>query len=118
MRSATRLRIGKDPAYLKWLHTLPCVTCWLMGSGEIQAFPGDGDTTATGQSSPTEAAHVGDRGLSQKASDRTAIPLCRECHREGPRAIHLLGKWFWGRHNLNRLKVIEHLNELYESERT
>lgn len=114
MRSATKRRVGKDPEYLAWMHTLPCVACWLCGSGEVQAFPGDGDTIATEQGTPTEAAHVGPRGLSQKAPDRTAIPLCVNCHREGPCAIHLLGKRFWKAHNINRDELIEHLNELYE----
>ena len=38
-----------------------------------------------------EAAHTGPHGLGAKASDTSAIPLCAEDHRTGPRSYHRLG---------------------------
>lgn len=87
MRSATRKKIGKDPAYLKWLHDQPCIVC------EIRKER---------QRSRTEAAHVGPRGLSQKCPDAEAIPLCRAHHEEQ----HRLGKRFWEAANIERFAVI------------
>jgi hypothetical protein len=93
---------GKDTApvksrtYLAWLHTLPCVV-----SGR----------------SPVEAAHVNfanqafgahGRGKGQKASDRWALPLHPEIHREQHRSNeqewwhsqginpHLIATILWG----------------------
>lgn len=115
MRSATKKKLGKDPAYLAWLHTLPCVICeglrlMLLDAG----FVGDMRTL---QSTKTEAAHVGERGLSQKCPDREAIPLCGFAHhREGPASAHKLGKSFWKYWKLDRGTVIEALNAKYDAE--
>jgi hypothetical protein len=38
-----------------------------------------------------EVAHTGPRGLSQKSSDTSAIPLCARHHRTGEDAYHKLG---------------------------
>lgn len=46
------------------------------------------------QTSPTEAAHMGPHGISQKACDLQAIPLCAEHHRIGPQSAHSLGRNF------------------------
>ncbi len=59
----------KDPSYLDWLHTLPCV---VTGSMPVEAahvsYP-DPDRGKTG------------RGKGSKESDRWALPLCPEEHR-------------------------------------
>lgn len=94
MRSATRKRIGKDSAYLEWLHTLGCVCC---GSKRV------------------EAAHVGDRGMSQKCPDKQAIPLCSAHHRTGPQAHHVLGKGFFEHWKIDRDSLILDLNRQYET---
>lgn len=65
------VRPVQDSAYLKFLRLLPCVCC--------------------GSARRIEAAHIGPRGLSQKTSDYTALPLCASCHREGPQALHRIG---------------------------
>src|SRR5574342_234692 len=52
---------GEDPDYLRQVRTLPC------------AAPGC--TTR-----PVQAHHAGARGLGQKASDDTCIPLCERHH--------------------------------------
>jgi hypothetical protein len=66
--------------------------------------------------SRTEAAHVGVRGLGQKSSDRSAIPLCAEHHRLGRDSHHRLGKRFWEHHGLDRDALIAELNRRYEEE--
>ena len=112
MRSATRLKIGKDPVYLKWLHTLPCVVCVALSGQDCEHR-----TTHIWQNTPTEAAHIGIRGLSQKCPDREAIPLCSTVHhREGPESAHKLGKAFWSHHGLDPKKLIADLNERFEAE--
>src|SRR5580693_2695159 len=63
MRSATRKKLGKNPAYLEWLHTLPCWICRVV----YDMLPGTGFALGPrkGQNESVEAAHVGERGLSQ-----------------------------------------------------
>lgn len=104
MRSATRKKIGKDPAYLDWIRSLACAVCFCYRSNRIRHT----------QSSITEAAHVGDRGLSQKCKDREAIPLCMEHHREGEFSAHRMGRRFWEHHGLDKNELIAALNAAYE----
>jgi len=53
---------SRDAQYLSWIRTLPCCMC--------------------GKNSPSEAHHSKTGGTGIKASDYTAIPLCREHHQE------------------------------------
>lgn len=103
MRSATRAKTGKDPAYLKWIREQPC------------AVPG------CAVASPTiyarEAAHVGMRGMSQKCADREAIPLCAWHHRLGPQSHHRAGKRFWSLHSIDREELIAYYNNRFEEEK-
>lgn len=62
----------------------------------------------------TEAAHVGQRGLSQKCSDRETIPLCAFHHRTGPESHHRLGKLFWKHHGLDRYELIRELQSQFD----
>ncbi len=55
---------GENPAYLRFVRTLPCRL--------HLNDPCDG---------PIEAHHAGERGLGQRAGDDTAIPLCLKHHR-------------------------------------
>ncbi len=107
----------RDPDYLMYITTFGCIVCHL--GVFVRSLDGafvNGD--ASGQVSPTEAAHVGVRGLSQKCSDREALPLCaQEHHRTGPESAHVLGKRFWIIHNLDRVALIAELNAMYERER-
>jgi hypothetical protein len=66
---------------------------------------------------PSEAAHVGDRGLSQKCPDRQAIPLCKWHHTEGPESHHRLGKQFWATWGIDRDALLAQLQERYEKEK-
>ena len=79
-RSATRRRIGKDPAYLEWIRTRLCLVC-MLETHQLNRFQ-----------MGTEAAHVGERGLSQKCPDREAIPLCAVHHRLDRFSAHRMGK--------------------------
>ncbi len=100
MRSATRSRAGKDREYLEWVHTLKCVVgfeCW----GKVQAH------------------HSGERGMSQRAPDRTALPLCELHHsRLSPVSIHTLGKPFWSKFGIDKQALIERLNKQFDERTT
>lgn len=73
----------RDPAYLKHLRGLRC--CWCQRPGRSQA-----------------AHQGGGRGMSVKAPDDMAIPLCAFCHRLThasftPRNVAALAERFWAR---------------------
>lgn len=87
-----RGRVISKP-YKAWIASLPCVVC--------------------GTRKDVEVAHVGARGMSQKCSDFETLPLCVAHHREGPEAHHVLGKKFWDHHQLDRDKLIQEHNELW-----
>jgi hypothetical protein len=95
-RHAPKRQPGDDVLYLIWLRSQTCIVC---ASGRY-----------------VEAAHVGPRGLGQKCPDRQAVPLCREHHRTGKTAHHVLGKAFWQYHGLSREEVIADLVRRYFSE--
>jgi hypothetical protein len=97
----------RDAKYLAWLHSQECAvpSCtsrnlhqWIAAGAWI------------------EAAHVGERGLRQKCSDREAIALCAFHHRIGPYSHHILGRKFWAHHGLDRDALIAEFNERYERE--
>lgn len=119
MRSA-RSKGLKDKAYLEFIANLPCVVC--LSKFEINASPLYQKSAgwlgkSYIQETHTEVAHVGDRGLSQKCSDRETLPLCVVHHRTGKEAHHVLGKKFWGCHRLDRDILIKTLNEKFDSQR-
>lgn len=64
-------RRERDTGFMLWVKHLPCVVPILIG-----------DDLWTPCAGPIEADHCGDRGLGQKADDRSAAPLCRGHHRE------------------------------------
>ncbi len=105
-----------DPAFLAFIATFGCIVCHLgVFVRNLDGAFVNGDVSQ--QVSPTEAAHVGLRGLGQKCSDREALPLCaQEHHRTGPESAHVLGKRFWIIHNLDRGALISEANALYEKE--
>jgi hypothetical protein len=112
MRSATRKKTGKDPQFLEWLRTQPCACCRLLGVAAMEGHR----ATEHRQLSATEAAHVADRGLSQKCPDREAIPLCAEHHRLDTFSAHRMGKKFWAHYGVDKKQLIERLNRGYEEE--
>jgi hypothetical protein len=102
---------GDDPAYRAFVRTFGCVVCF---ASKLIRLSLDGRNF---QTSPTECAHVGRRGLSQKCPDCESLPLCAiKHHRIGPESHHRLGKRFWGFHGLNRVELIRELQALYRLE--
>lgn len=87
---------ARDPAYRKWIATLPCLIC----------------QTTKG----VECAHFGERGLRQKASDFETGPLCAWDHRVGPLSHHKLGKLFWKHCRLDWRVIVKALREKYLEE--
>lgn len=82
----------RDPKYLAWIRTLPCLVC--------------------GSTWKTEASHTGSHGMSQKSSDRSCIPLCARHHRTANDSYHKLGaRAFEEKHRLNLRKIVGGLNE-------
>lgn len=65
----------------------------------------------------TEAAHMGPHGISQKAGDDTAIPLCGIAHhREGRESAHKLGRRFSEYHQLDIQEFQRELRAEYAGE--
>ena len=81
----------RNPKYLAWIRKQPCVVC--------------------GTRWRIEASHTGPRGLAQKSSDRSAIPLCAKHHRTGDDSYHRLGpRKFAQVHNLDIPAIVRRLN--------
>lgn len=58
----------RDRDFMVWVKGQPCCAAGLEGG--------------TGCEGEVQAHHAGRRGMSQKAEDRTCIPLCRRHHTE------------------------------------
>ena len=72
----------RNSEYRRWIRSLPCCVC----------------RTTRG----VEAAHTGPRGIGQKSSDLSVIPLCARHHRTGDDSYHRLGpRKFAEVHGLN-----------------
>jgi hypothetical protein len=85
------VRPERNPRYLAWIRTQPCVVC--------------------GARRGIEAAHTGPRGLGQKSPDTSAIPLCLRHHRTGGESYHRLGpRKFAERHRLDIASIVRQLN--------
>ncbi len=101
MRSATRRKVGKDPAYLAFLRGLPCC----VEHGPLLNW--------YGSSFVIDAAHIGPHAFSVKAPDRQAVAMCRwhheKLHRVGPKA-------FWKMYEADPDAIIAKLNAQYERE--
>lgn len=81
----------RDPKYLAWIRTQPCLVC--------------------GVTRGIEASHTGPHGLGQKSSDRSAIPLCHRHHRTGSDSYHRLGpRKFSEVHGLDVPATVRRLN--------
>ena len=81
----------RNPAYLRWIRSLPCSVC---------------RTTRS-----VEAAHTGPHGLGQKSPDLSAVPLCGRHHRTGNDSYHRLGpRKFAEVHELNIPAIVARLS--------
>lgn len=93
-------RPDRDPAYLAFLRTLPCLLCV---RGE--------------QCTPTEAAHLGPHGISQKAPDYDAIPLCGGVHhREGRTSASVLGRRFLEFHGIDHRSITQEMRARFNNQ--
>lgn len=85
------MRPARDPKYLSWIRTQPCVVC--------------------GVQRGIEASHTGPHGLGQKSPDKSAIPLCHRHHRTGADSYHRLGpRKFSEVHGLDIPSIVSRLN--------
>jgi hypothetical protein len=81
----------RNPKYLAWIRTHPCVVC--------------------GASRGIEASHTGPHGLGQKSPDSSAIPLCAKHHRTGNDSYHKLGpRKFSQVHSLDIPEIVRRLS--------
>ena len=89
------------PAYLAWIRPLACVVCARVSSGLVVI----------------EAAHtnaLGPRGMSQKTSDFSAIPLCAAHHRQDPDSYHRMGEeCFSKEHRIALPELVRALNDRF-----
>lgn len=100
-RTAPRRGPERCRSYLAWIRTLPCAVCLRAPDAYLRV----------------EAAHtntLGPRGVAQKSSDFSAIPLCFWHHRGNPDSYHQLGEHgFAQRHGIDLAALVRGLNELY-----
>jgi hypothetical protein len=93
-RFSPRRGPDRSPDYLAWVRTLGCVVC----------------ARVTGESIVSEAAHtnvLGPRGMGQKTSDFSAIPLCASHHRKNLDSYHVLGeKVFSHKHGIDLKELV------------
>jgi hypothetical protein len=81
----------RSSRYLAWIRTLPCAVC------KTDKY--------------IEAAHTGPHGMSQKAPDTSAIPLCRKHHQFGNDSYHRLGpRKFSDTHKIDIPSIVRKLS--------
>jgi hypothetical protein len=108
LRAAKAIWPARDPEYLAWLRTQECI------------YPGCKSKHLhqwTQAGAWTDAAHTGPHGISQKAPDHDAIPLCHHHHQEAKDAQGKRRTWFED-HGLNRAEVIAGLRAKFEQEKS
>lgn len=87
----------ENKAYLDWIRSQPCFVC--------------------DRGAPSHAHHhTGRRGLSQRAHDHDAMPLCHDCHR----TFHAAAGRFRHLNNAERLALqdsaVAHYRAIYTDE--
>jgi hypothetical protein len=84
----------RNEPYRAWIRTLACTACGIEGR--------------------SEAAHTGrDGGMSQKASDLSCIPLCRDCHTMRADSYHRIDggkRAFERRYHVSFAREVKRLN--------
>src|SRR5260370_32165269 len=90
------MKPSHTPAYLSFSRRQPCCVC--------------------GKSWGVEASHTGPRGLGQKSSDESCIPLCWIHHRVGRNSYHNLGRVKFSEiHNLDIPSITLRLTSEHEN---
>ena len=101
-RLRPRRGTARSPDYLAWIRTLGCAVCSRAGGGSIVI----------------EAAHtnsLGVRGMGQKTSDFSAIPLCPAHHRQNLDSYHRLGeRRFEQEHRIDLQALVGALNRFFQ----
>lgn len=99
-RQTKRREPPRNPRYIAWIRTFPCLAC--------------------GSTCHVEAAHTGsDGGMSQKASDYSCVPLCQDCHTSGASAYHRIGKLaFERRHGVALADLVKILNRAWRGKKS
>jgi hypothetical protein len=87
--------VARDPVYIALLHLLPC----LGGCGV--------DPVREAHHVKLSSGALGKRlAMGRRPADRWAVPLCPDCHRNGPDALHNVGEGlFWQLKGINPLLV-------------
>ena len=102
MRLQPRRGPDRSPEYLAWIRTLECVVC----------------ARVSGGATVVEAAHtnaLGSRGMGQKTTDFSAIPLCTAHHREARDSYHRLGEpCFAQQHRIDLHRVVTELKHVFD----
>lgn len=114
------IKPARDPQYLAWIRTLPCIISNPIWLGFVLKDPGLafglGWVSVSLQDSPTQACHIGKtgKGMRQKCSDYETIPMCQAHHREqhGPD-----GATFFERHPLDLPACWKALRAAYEEQK-
>jgi len=84
----------REPVYLARLRLLPCLGCGLDPCAEAAHVR------------MNSGAHGKRQAMGRRPADRWAVPLCAECHRESPRALHKIGeRVYWQLRGINPLLV-------------
>ncbi len=102
-RSRSQIRRGpeRSAAYLAWIRTLRCAVCLKAPSEYFRI----------------QAAHtsvLGPRGLGQRSSDFSAIPLCHWHHQGGRDSYHRLGERLFAlTHQICLQELVLALNQLF-----
>jgi hypothetical protein len=84
----------RNPAYLRFIRRQPCAIC--------------SSTRAV------EAAHTGPHGIGQKASDYSAVPLCRKCHQTGRESYHKQARTFFLLHGVDVDSLTQELRKAFK----
>jgi len=105
-RNQPRRGPQRSPDYLAWIRTLSCAVCSRITGGVVVI----------------EAAHtsaLGPRGISQKSSDFSAIPLCAAHHRENLDSYHRLGeRHFAAEYRIDLPELVSRLNRRFQQQMT
>lgn len=72
----------RDLEFMRWVKRQPCILRALPPFLHMEVAKSVGFKAMTPCAGPVEADHMGERGIGQKADDRTCVPMCRNHHRE------------------------------------
>lgn len=84
-RSTKYSRRERDLEFMRFVKRQPCfvrVLSPLALAAELRPVVMPTSVLATPCGGPVEADHMGERGIGQKADDKTCAPLCQKHHRE------------------------------------